>query len=711
MVRRSPRALAARISLRLLVPVAVALVGVAAAVAYVNARILPPAIDAIVARVQARVEVELAVGAARYRPVRGLLLENVAARHASSGAEATVERVRVRYPVRSLVRLLRKGVPPLEDADDAWPGLEEAAGSGIVPAYASIESLRLLVPASGRRVTFLFDEARLRHDARAASIAATASAPGSPGADLAVNAAYAARRATIESRIRDLNLRALGLDRGTASGALVVRIDGDDHVDVAGALTARDAVVDVRSLAERPVELASIDYRFAASVEPRLPVHPAFDANPPFPVTTHPPGRIRFRTGELAINGVELEVRPQLIGMGFEAQRPLLEQIHSRRRVLKLAVRLPPVSAERIREAIPTAVAGELAAIAVDGTLDWALDATVPLHRIGEMTWQSRIDLNGFRVRRIPREFSPFGLNGSFVHVIRDESLGYERTVRIPAADPPPIDWTVEHSEHAARFVRSWRAEDARIAARVAADPPDEHVPTGGNPRSGDASRSSASAEGTGGPGVPKGPPPDPTYRYVRLTEMSPWIVRAVLTAEDGDFFFHEGVNFSTLQLALERNVRAGEIRFGASTLSMQLVKMLFLDRQRLVSRKLQEVFLVYLMEHEVPVSKERILELYLNIVELGPGIFGVADAAREYFDSDPADLTAGEATWLASILPSPKRYYGYYRESGISPGWFERMKGYFDIMLERGRMTEDEHAEASLRPPRFAPPAADEPS
>jgi len=689
MVRRSLRALAARIALWLLVPVAVALLGVAAAVAYVNARVLPPAVDALVARVQARAGVELAVGGVRYGPLRGLLLEDVAARHASSGAEATVERVRLRYAVRSLVRLRREGVPPLEDADGPWSALREAAGAGVVPARASLESVRLLVSASGRRVTLLFDEARLRHDARAASITATASAPGSPGAELAVNAAYEARRATIESRIRDLNLRALGLDRGTASGELVVRIDGDNHVDVAGALAARDAVVDIHSLAERPVELASIDYRFAATVEPRLPVHPAPGAYPPFPLTTHPAGRIRVSTGDLVVNGVALEVRPQLIGMGFEAGRPLLEQIDSRRRVLELAVRLPPVSAERIREAIPTVIAGELAAIAVDGTLDWALDVSVPLHRIGEMTWRSRIDLNGFRVRRIPREFSPFGLNGSFVHTIRDDSVGYERTVRIPAAVAPPLSWTVEHSEHPPRSVLGWRTEHASVAARVAADPPEE-TPA--------ASPSSA-------------PPPDPTYRYVRLTDMSPWVVRAVLTAEDGDFFFHEGVNFYTLPRALERNVRAGEIQFGASTLSMQLVKMLFLDQQRLVSRKLQEVFLVYLMEHEVPVSKERILELYLNIVEFGPGIFGVADAARAYFDTDAADLTAGEATWLASILPSPKRYYGYYRESGISAGWFERMKGYFDIMLERGRMTEDEHARASLRPPRFASPASDEPS
>lgn len=692
MVRRRRPALAARIALWALAPLAAALLAVAGAVAFVNARVIPPAVDALTARAESDAGIELVVGAVRYRPLRGLQLEDVSAGHAGSGVALSLDRARLRYPVRSLLRLRRDGVPSVGGADGVWPALRMAAGAGIVPASATVDSLRLELSVGGRRVTLLVDETRLRHDARAAAVDATARAPGSPGAELALRANYAERRATIESRIRDLDLTTLGLDRGRASGELIVRVDGDDHYDVAGSLGARDAVADLRSLAERPVEIGALDYRFAATVEPSLPVHPALGAYPPFPVTTHPPGRIRFHTGDLTVNGIVMELRPQLIGMGFEPGLSLLEQIDRRRRVLELAVRLGPEPLGSIRDAVPDALLGDLAAIELEGALGWELDVSVPLHRIGEMSWRSRVDVDGFRVERIPRAVSPFGLNDSFVHVIRDRSVGYERTVRIPATVSPPVSWTVEHGEHAARFVRAWRAEDARIAADVAEDPPQVvSASTGAEARN----------------GLPAAADPDPAYRYVRLTEMSPWVVRAVLTSEDGDFFFHEGVNFYTLPRALERNVRAGEIRFGASTLSMQLVKMLFLDHQRLVSRKLQEVFIVYLMEHRVPVSKERILELYLNLAEFGPGIFGVADAARAYFAKDPAELTAGEATWLASILPSPKRYHASYRESGISPGWFERMKGYFDIMLERGRMTEEEHAEASRRPPLFAPRAA----
>lgn len=183
---------------------------------------------------------------------------------------------------------------------------------------------------------------------------------------------------------------------------------------------------------------------------------------------------------------------------------------------------------------------------------------------------------------------------------------------------------------------------------------------------------------------------------------MSEWVPKAIMTAEDGDFFYHGGVSFLTLRSAIDRNLRAGTIEFGASTISMQLVKMLFLDQQRIFARKLQEVFLVYLMEHVVPVQKARILELYLNIAEFGPGVFGVNQAARYYFDTLPSRLTIGQATWLASVLPSPKRYHYYFEQGAISDGWFTRMKGYYAVMLERERITEEQYEELVESPPTF---------
>ena len=185
---------------------------------------------------------------------------------------------------------------------------------------------------------------------------------------------------------------------------------------------------------------------------------------------------------------------------------------------------------------------------------------------------------------------------------------------------------------------------------------------------------------------------------------MSLWIIRAVLTAEDGDFFFYGGINPVTFADAVARNFGEKEIVLGASTISMQLVKMLYLDQKRIFARKIQEAFLVYLMEHQVPASKERILELYLNLAEFGPGIYGVFDASRLYFNKEPSQLTAGEATWLASILPSPKTYYRQFEDGQIGTDGFRRMVALYDIMLERGRMTLEEYERAVAAPPQFRP-------
>ncbi|TFH03709.1 MAG: hypothetical protein E4H09_04775 [Spirochaetales bacterium] len=254
--------------------------------------------------------------------------------------------------------------------------------------------------------------------------------------------------------------------------------------------------------------------------------------------------------------------------------------------------------------------------------------------------------------------------------------------------------WMLLHSEHTERQITA-RREEQRVLALTR--PKVIETPSPGNRVQGIATVGSAATA------IPA-PLPDPAYRYVRLDDLSPWVIRAVLTAEDGDFFFYGGVNWVTLAGAVERNLRTGEIALGASTISMQLVKMLFLDQSRIISRKLQEVFLVYLMEHEVPVSKDRILELYLNLAEFGPGVYGILDASDYYFGKDPGELTVGEATWLASILPAPKTYHQYFKDRWISDAWFSRMGGLYDIMLERGRMTQQEYDAAIQVRPAFVP-------
>ena len=126
----------------------------------------------------------------------------------------------------------------------------------------------------------------------------------------------------------------------------------------------------------------------------------------------------------------------------------------------------------------------------------------------------------------------------------------------------------------------------------------------------------------------------------------------AVLVCEDGGFYRHRGFDFRAIEKAIEGRHPSGRFVRGASTISMQLAKNLYLGREKTLSRKIQEALLVLVLEQEL--SKKELMELYLNIVELGPGIYGVGPAADHYFNVPAKDLTLGQALYLASILPDP---------------------------------------------------------
>jgi monofunctional biosynthetic peptidoglycan transglycosylase len=133
---------------------------------------------------------------------------------------------------------------------------------------------------------------------------------------------------------------------------------------------------------------------------------------------------------------------------------------------------------------------------------------------------------------------------------------------------------------------------------------------------------------------------------------------RAVVAAEDARFLDHEGFDWGAIQKAMDKNERSGKIVSGASTISQQLAKNLFLSGSRSWLRKGQEAMITWMLERTL--SKQRILELYLNYAEWGDGgIFGVEAAARHHFGVTAANLTADQAAWLAVILPSPRRYFG----------------------------------------------------
>jgi monofunctional biosynthetic peptidoglycan transglycosylase len=144
-------------------------------------------------------------------------------------------------------------------------------------------------------------------------------------------------------------------------------------------------------------------------------------------------------------------------------------------------------------------------------------------------------------------------------------------------------------------------------------------------------------------------------HQWVPYSRISPQLKRAVVAAEDAKFLDHEGFDWEAIQKAMARNERRGKIVAGASTISQQLAKNLFLSGSRSWVRKGQEAIITWMLESTM--SKRRILELYLNFAEWGEGVFGAEAAARHHFGVPAAALSHEQAAWLASILPSPRRY------------------------------------------------------
>ncbi|MGB9824435.1 MAG: monofunctional biosynthetic peptidoglycan transglycosylase [Candidatus Hydrothermia bacterium] len=142
---------------------------------------------------------------------------------------------------------------------------------------------------------------------------------------------------------------------------------------------------------------------------------------------------------------------------------------------------------------------------------------------------------------------------------------------------------------------------------------------------------------------------------YVPLSRISPYLVKAVLIAEDDKFYRHEGFDLEGIKIALEKNIKKKKLQYGGSTISQQLAKNLFLGPRKTLIRKIQEAVLTIRIEKKL--TKKRILELYLNIAEWGPGIFGAEGASRFYFQKPALNLTPEEAALLASVLPNPLKY------------------------------------------------------
>jgi len=144
-------------------------------------------------------------------------------------------------------------------------------------------------------------------------------------------------------------------------------------------------------------------------------------------------------------------------------------------------------------------------------------------------------------------------------------------------------------------------------------------------------------------------------HQWVSYERVSIHLKRAVVVAEDAKFLDHEGFDWEAIQKAMTKNEQRGKVVAGASTISQQLAKNLFLSGQRSWLRKGEEAIITWMMERTL--SKRRILELYLNVAEWGEGVFGAEAAARYHFGASAATLGPEQAAYLAAVLPSPRRY------------------------------------------------------
>lgn len=146
----------------------------------------------------------------------------------------------------------------------------------------------------------------------------------------------------------------------------------------------------------------------------------------------------------------------------------------------------------------------------------------------------------------------------------------------------------------------------------------------------------------------------DLAWRWVPYERISPYLRRAVLVAEDNAFYDHEGFDVKAMREALQRNWERRSVTHGGSTITQQLAKNLYLSPSRNPLRKVREYFIARSLEKHL--TKKRILEIYLNVVELGERVYGAEAAARHYFDKPASALTPSEAALLAGALPNPRR-------------------------------------------------------
>lgn len=184
--------------------------------------------------------------------------------------------------------------------------------------------------------------------------------------------------------------------------------------------------------------------------------------------------------------------------------------------------------------------------------------------------------------------------------------------------------------------------------------------------------------------------PENPDFRP--LNKISPFLQISVLNSEDPGFYQHRGFIPDAFRESMIQDIKERRFARGGSTITMQLVKNVFLNRNKTIARKLEEILLVWLIENQQLCSKERMFEVYLNIIELGPHVYGANEAAHFYFKKEASKLNLQESIFLASIIPKPRWFMYSFDETGHLN---QSTKDFFGLlsgkMLKKGQISQDE--------------------
>ena len=509
--------------------------------------------------------------------------------------------------------------------------------------------------------------------------------------------------------------RAQALESGTLratfeverpSGASTTTFSADLSIEKGRAVWPR--------LSEEVIDDWTVGYAFEGYFDPQATIPAAkllttaLDANVPEPgeegnasryILQAPPtkGALVFEKGKARLGAIHADVRAAFYGI--DRDKPLPAR-------LDFDITLEKMQVQRALDSIPDALLGDLAQAKLDGQVSMQFKLEAPLYDASEMKWEGEPLFEALYIQHLPQSVDVRRMTQAMHHTIKDDSVLYSRDVTLPVMRSVPSRWLMDQTGLGPDDIEAhW--ERGGFGHLTYAPAPSK--PWLSNPEGRGVIR--AWQPWRRGESSPMASAPYGPYVYTPLHHISPWLIRASMTTEDNSFFTHDGFNRYAIKHSIERNLVAGDYVRGASTISMQLIKNLFLTRKKVMARKLQETILVYLMENVVKVPKARMLEIYFNIIEFGPGVFGIHDAAVHYFGKRPDQLTLAECAWLVTIVPSPKRWHFYYNQGEMSDRYFDKITRYLEIMHKRERITQEELDLASQTKPLFHVPEIGEPA